>query len=77
MARGWLLGPGQTMCFVTPMGRCCLVLVLGVLCVLDVIEAFRRRWLSGPPSEGMGLGGEVGCVVLGLIWLKWPFQVCF
>ena len=24
----------------------------------------------------MGLGCEFGCVVLGLIWLEWPSQVC-
>ena len=50
------------------MGRCCLVLVLVVMRVLDAIKAFRRRWLSGPPSEGVGPGGEFDCVVLGLIW---------
>ena len=65
------------MCFATPMWHCCLVLVAAVLCVLDAIEAFKRRWLSGPSTEGVGPNCEFGCVVLGLIWLEWPFQVCF
>ena len=55
------------MCFAAPMGRWLLVLVLVVLCVLDAIEVFRCHWLSGLPSEGVGLGDEFGCVVLGLI----------
>ena len=73
MARGWLLGPGQIMSFAAPMGRCHLVLVLVVLHVLDAIEAFGRRWLSGSPSDGVELGCEFDYVVLDLIWLEWPF----
>ena len=47
-----------------------LAFVFVVLRVLDAIEAFRRRWLSSPPSECMGPGYEFGCVALGLIWLE-------
>ena len=77
IAHGWLLGPRRTVYFAAPMGCCCLVLVLVVLYVLDAIEAFRRCWLSSLPSEGVGLRGEFGCVVLSLICLEWSFQVCF
>ena len=51
------------MCFATPMGHCCLVLVLVVLHVLDAVEAFRRCWLFGLPSEGVEQGCEFGLVV--------------
>ena len=58
----------------TPLWRCglanvplLLALVFVVLCFLDAIKAFRRRWLSGLPSECVGLGCEYGCVVLDLI----------
>ena len=77
MASGWLLGPGRTVCFAVPLWHCCLALVPVVLRVLDAIEAFRRCWLSVPPSEGVGPRCEFGFVVLDLIWLEWPFQVYF
>ena len=74
----WLaFGLGRTVCFATPMWHCCLTGVFAVLRVLDAIEAFRCRWLSGPPNKGVGLGCEFDFVVLDMIWLEWPFQVCF
>ena len=47
-----------------------LAFVCVVLHVLDAIEAFRCRWLSGLPSECVGLSCEFGCVALDLIWLE-------
>ena len=63
--------------YCAPMWRCSLAnvalllaLVFVVLRVLDAIEAFRRRWLSCPPSEYVGPSCEFGCVASGLIWLE-------
>ena len=65
------------MSFAAPMERCCLVLVLVVLRVLDAIEAFKHRWLSGTPNEGVGPGGGFDYVVWSLIWLEGHFKYAF
>ena len=63
----------------TPMWRCWLASVACVwfrclLCCVFWMQlgAFKHYWLSGSPSECVGLGGELGCLVLCLIWLVCP-----